>query len=154
MLLEDKVAVVYGARGAIGGAAAQAFADEGARVFGADVDALDEQAVAEHLQQVVDEAGRVDVSFNAIGLPDTEIVGEPLESTDAQRFARPIAPCRRVSARSSTAATARPSPPRRRSPATSPPSSRPTASAWSACGPTACPSPTRCARSSRPSTRA
>jgi NAD(P)-dependent dehydrogenase (short-subunit alcohol dehydrogenase family) len=91
MLLKDKVAVVYGARGAIGGAAARAFADEGAQVFGADVDALDEQAVAEHLQQVVEEAGHVDVSFNAIGLPDAEIVGQPLESTDVERFARPIA---------------------------------------------------------------
>jgi NAD(P)-dependent dehydrogenase (short-subunit alcohol dehydrogenase family) len=91
MLLEDKVAVVYGARGAIGGAVARAFAEEGAQVFGADVDALDERAVDEHLQQVVDEAGHVDISFNAIGLPDDDIVGEPLESTDAQRFARPIA---------------------------------------------------------------
>jgi NAD(P)-dependent dehydrogenase (short-subunit alcohol dehydrogenase family) len=92
MLLEDKVAVVYGARGAIGGAVARAFADEGARVFGAvDVDALDEQAIAEHLERVVDETGRVDISFNAIGLPDVEIVGEPFESLAAERFTRPIA---------------------------------------------------------------
>jgi 3-oxoacyl-[acyl-carrier protein] reductase len=33
MLLEDKNAVVYGAGGAIGGAVAQAFAREGAKVF-------------------------------------------------------------------------------------------------------------------------
>jgi 3-oxoacyl-[acyl-carrier protein] reductase len=33
MLLENKVAVIYGAGGAIGGAVAQAFAREGARVF-------------------------------------------------------------------------------------------------------------------------
>ena len=33
LMLEDKVAVVYGAGGAIGGAVASAFAKEGARVF-------------------------------------------------------------------------------------------------------------------------
>jgi len=33
MMLKDKVAVVYGAGGSIGGAVARAFADEGARVF-------------------------------------------------------------------------------------------------------------------------
>jgi NAD(P)-dependent dehydrogenase (short-subunit alcohol dehydrogenase family) len=91
MLLEDKVAVVYGARGAIGGAVARAFADEGARVFAAEVDALDEDAVAAHLREVVDDAGRVDISFNAIGLPDDDIVGERLDATGAECFARPIA---------------------------------------------------------------
>ena len=33
MLLKDKVAVIYGAGGAIGGAVARAFAPEGARLF-------------------------------------------------------------------------------------------------------------------------
>ena len=33
MLLENKVAVIYGAGGSIGGAVAKAFAKEGARVF-------------------------------------------------------------------------------------------------------------------------
>jgi NAD(P)-dependent dehydrogenase (short-subunit alcohol dehydrogenase family) len=33
MLLKDKVAVIYGAGGAIGGAVARAFASEGAKVF-------------------------------------------------------------------------------------------------------------------------
>jgi NAD(P)-dependent dehydrogenase (short-subunit alcohol dehydrogenase family) len=33
MMLEDKVAVIYGAAGAIGSTAAHAFAREGARVF-------------------------------------------------------------------------------------------------------------------------
>src|SRR5260221_7845132 len=33
MLLEDKVAVIYGAGGAIGGAVARTFAREGAKVF-------------------------------------------------------------------------------------------------------------------------
>jgi NAD(P)-dependent dehydrogenase (short-subunit alcohol dehydrogenase family) len=33
MMLKDKVAVIYGAAGAVGSTAAQAFAREGARVF-------------------------------------------------------------------------------------------------------------------------
>ena len=100
MLLEDKVAVVYGAGGAIGGAVARAFAADGAQVFRTEhepadgvaaVDALDERAVEEHLQSVIDEAGRVDISFNAIGIPDTDIVGVPLVDLDAGQFALPIA---------------------------------------------------------------
>src|SRR5206468_3095799 len=87
MMLKDKVAVIYGAGGAIGGAVACAFASEGATVFltghrlapveavakeilaaggsaeAAEVDALDEQAVDRHLQSVIDAAGRVDISF-------------------------------------------------------------------------------------------
>ena len=114
MLLKDKVAVIYGAGGAIGGAVARAFAAEGAEVFltgrsiaqvelvadqivgaggsaeAAEVDALDEQALDDHLRSVVDRTGHVDVSFNAVGLPDTEIVGVPLVELEARRFAQPI----------------------------------------------------------------
>jgi NAD(P)-dependent dehydrogenase (short-subunit alcohol dehydrogenase family) len=93
MLLSDKVAVVYGAGGAIGGAVARAFEAEGARVFatGREVDALDEQAVDRHLESVVASAGRVDISFDAIGIPDEDVVGVPLVELDAARFAAPIA---------------------------------------------------------------
>lgn len=109
MLLKDKVAVVYGAGGAIGGAVARAFADEGARVFltgrtlaavelvakeigaeAAEVDALDEDAVERHLRKVVDEAGRVDISFDAIGLPNTGILGVPLVDLDVSQFELPL----------------------------------------------------------------
>src|SRR5216683_2034527 len=114
MILQDKVAVIYGAGGAIGGAVARAFASEGARLFltgrlqapieavakdivsaggsaqAAEVDALDEQAVDKHLQSVIDKAGRVDISFNAIGIPDTEILGVPLTEMDAGQFSLPI----------------------------------------------------------------
>jgi NAD(P)-dependent dehydrogenase (short-subunit alcohol dehydrogenase family) len=114
MLLTDKVAVIYGAGGAIGGAVARAFAREQARVFltgrmappveavaeeissaggaaeAAQVDALDERAVDEHLGSVIDKAGRVDISFNAIGIPDTEVVGVPLAELDVERFTLPI----------------------------------------------------------------
>jgi NAD(P)-dependent dehydrogenase (short-subunit alcohol dehydrogenase family) len=114
MMLKDKVAVIYGAGGAIGGAVARAFAGEGAKLFvtgrlrapvdavardiasaggsaeAATIDALDEQAVDKHLQYVIDKAGRVDVSFNAVGIPDTKIVGVPLIDLDAEQFSLPI----------------------------------------------------------------
>ena len=80
MLLEGKNAVIYGAAGSIGGAAARAFAREGARVFlagrtlatlgavaeeirstggaaeTAEVDALDEAAVDTHADAVAADA--------------------------------------------------------------------------------------------------
>jgi NAD(P)-dependent dehydrogenase (short-subunit alcohol dehydrogenase family) len=114
MLLKDKVAVVYGAGGAIGGAVARAFGAEGARVYAtgrarepvedvvrdivaaggsaeaAEVDALDEVQLEDHLQAVVDDAGRVDISFNAIGLPPATYLGVPLAELDAAQFALPI----------------------------------------------------------------
>src|SRR5215468_8768809 len=114
MLLKDKVALIYGGGGDIGGAVARAFAREGAKLFlagrhralvqavakeivaaggsaeGAEVDALDEQAVDKHLQSVIDKAGRVDISFNAIGIPSTNIVGVPLVELDLKQFSLPI----------------------------------------------------------------
>ena len=109
-MLQDKVAVIYGAGGAIGGAVARAFASEGAKVFltgrlrgpveavaqdivsaggfaaAAEVDAVDEQAVDRHLESVIERAGRVDISFNAIGIPNTKIVGVPLVDLAAEQF--------------------------------------------------------------------
>src|SRR5882672_5048061 len=98
MMLKEKVAVIYGAGGAIGGAVARAFAREGAKLFltgrhrahvetvtkevssaagsaeAAEVDAFDEQAIDRHLQSVIDKAGRVDISFNAVGIPNAKIL--------------------------------------------------------------------------------
>jgi NAD(P)-dependent dehydrogenase (short-subunit alcohol dehydrogenase family) len=100
MLLKSKVAVIYGAGGAIGGAVANAFESEGAEVFRtgrrgsaaiAEVDALDERAIDAHLESVIDKAGRLDISFNAVGFPDTDIVGVPLVDLEAERFSRPVA---------------------------------------------------------------
>ncbi|MBS1690135.1 MAG: SDR family NAD(P)-dependent oxidoreductase, partial [Bacteroidetes bacterium] len=97
--LKNKVAVIYGAGGEIGGAVARAFAREGARLFltgrrlapvealarnivsaggiaeAAQVDALDEQAIDKHLQSVATKAGRIDISFNAMGTSPTEWMG-------------------------------------------------------------------------------
>ncbi len=115
MMLTDKVAVIYGAGGAIGSAVARAFAIEGADLFltgrtlepvaavakdvvsaggsaqAAQVDALDERAVDEHLRSVIDRAGRIDISVNAVGIPDTKILGVPLAEMDVEQFALPIA---------------------------------------------------------------
>ena len=114
MILQDKVAVIYGAGGAIGSAVARAFADEGADVFltghvrapveavaqdivaaggsatATEVDALDEEAVDSHLQSVVDQTGHVDISFNAVGISGSDILGVPLAEMDVDRFALPI----------------------------------------------------------------
>ena len=114
MLLKDRVAVIYGAGGAVGGAVARAFASEGAELFltgrslapvdvvakdvasvggsavAAEVDALDEHAVDEHLRSVVDSAGRIDISFNAIGIPNPEN-RLPLVDLDVEQFSLPIA---------------------------------------------------------------
>ena len=114
MMLKNKVAVIYGAGGAIGGAVARAFASEGAKLFltglklaavkegakdivaaggsaeTAEVDALDEQAVDKHLQFVIDKAGRVDISFNAVGIPNDKILGVPLVELDVEQFSLPI----------------------------------------------------------------
>src|SRR5438132_15956 len=87
-LLEGKTAIIYGGGGGIGGGVARTFAREGAMVFlvgrtrekldavakdiaaagrSAEVavlDALDEQAVDEHVRVVAAKTGSVDVSFN------------------------------------------------------------------------------------------
>src|SRR5438105_6568733 len=99
-LLEGKAAIIYGGGGGIGGGVARTFAREGATVFlagrtrepldavaqditaaggSADVavvDALDEQAVDDHVKDVVSKTGTVDVSFNLINRGDVQ--GVPL----------------------------------------------------------------------------
>jgi NAD(P)-dependent dehydrogenase (short-subunit alcohol dehydrogenase family) len=56
----------------------------------AEVDALDELAVDNHLQSVIDKVGCVDISFNAIGIRDKEILGVPLTEMNAGQFSLPI----------------------------------------------------------------
>jgi NAD(P)-dependent dehydrogenase (short-subunit alcohol dehydrogenase family) len=46
--------------------------------------------VDDHLQSVIDKAGRVDISFNAIGLPNPKI-RVPLVELDVEQFSLPIA---------------------------------------------------------------
>lgn len=111
MLLENKVAVIYGAGGSIGGAVARTFAREGARVFLAGrtgekldkvadeirshggvadtaiVDALDEKAVDEYVDAVVEQAGYIDISFNLISYGDVQ---QPLIEISVEDFMQPI----------------------------------------------------------------
>ena len=119
MLLKNKVAVIYGAGGAVGSAVAAAFAKEGAKVFltgrtaanlervarkiaadggvaePAEVDALDEVSIAKHLDGIVSQAGGIDISFNAIGVPASVVAekgmqGVPLTEISLESFMHPI----------------------------------------------------------------
>jgi NAD(P)-dependent dehydrogenase (short-subunit alcohol dehydrogenase family) len=56
----------------------------------AEVDALDEQAVDQHLQSVIDKAGRLDISFDAVGIPSTKLLGVPLVDLNVKQFSLPI----------------------------------------------------------------
>jgi|SRR5215469_11948610 len=112
--LMNRIAVIYGAGGAIGGAVARAFAREGARLFltghrlapvaavakdivstggaaeAAEVDALDEQAIDKHLHSVMAKAGRIDISFNAVGNSPSKYLGAALVDIDLEQFSMPI----------------------------------------------------------------
>ena len=112
MLLENKTAIIYGGGGGIGGAAARAFAREGATVFlagrtaatldavaapirdaggkaeTAELDALDERAVDEHADAVAAATGAIDISFNVIGHPYTH--GVPLAEMAVDDFMAPV----------------------------------------------------------------
>jgi 3-oxoacyl-[acyl-carrier protein] reductase len=109
LLLEGKAAVIYGGGGAIGGAVARAFADAGARVYlagrsrarlekvasdigdaagVAEVDALDERAVADHADAVAADAGGIDIALNAVSFPFVH--GTPLAELAVDEVMHPI----------------------------------------------------------------
>jgi 3-oxoacyl-[acyl-carrier protein] reductase len=108
MMLENKTAVIYGGGGAIGGAVARAFADAGARVYlvgrsrarlekvandidaggVAEVDALDERAVAEHANAVAADAGGIDIALNAVSFMVQ--ITAPLDQLTVDEFMHPI----------------------------------------------------------------
>jgi len=112
MILENKNAIVYGAGGSMGGAVALALAGAGARVFltgrnlssvqktadeilgsggsveVAQVDAFDEKAINNHMDSVVQSAGKVDISFNAVGVDVLQNI--PLIDIPMDDFIRPI----------------------------------------------------------------
>ena len=112
MLLNGKIAVIYGAAGGIGSAVARAFAGAGANVVlaghtveplaalaeeihaaggkaeTAHLDALDPVAVARHADGVVERLGRIDVSFNLIGIPHRQ--GRRFVDLTVGDFADPI----------------------------------------------------------------
>ncbi len=104
MLLAPKNVLVFAASGAIGSEVAHAFAREGARMWisgrnaaalhdlahntapnGQDVmvdvvDATNPEAVTAYVDRVARTAGRIDATFNGIGLPPREL-GYPADST-------------------------------------------------------------------------
>lgn len=112
MLLQDKVAVVYGGGGVIGGAIARALAREGAAVYLAGptrakleavatdiaaakgraavavVDARDEASVRSHVEQVVASAAKIDIAVNAVGF--MHVQGTPFAELSLEDFERPI----------------------------------------------------------------
>jgi len=112
MLLKNKNAIIYGAGGSLGGAVAKALAASGARLFltgrninsvkkvadeilasGGNaevdqVDAFDEKAINDHLNKVVNQAGKVDISFNAVGINVLQNI--PLADMAMDDFVRPI----------------------------------------------------------------
>jgi 3-oxoacyl-[acyl-carrier protein] reductase len=112
MHLHGKNAVVYGAAGHMGGAVARAFASAGARVFLAGrtestldalaeeiraagglaetgtVDARDRESVDAHAARVVEAAGTLDISFNAISVRAVQNI--PLTAMSLDDFMLPI----------------------------------------------------------------
>ncbi|UYO01018.1 MAG: SDR family oxidoreductase [Devosia sp.] len=112
MLLNNKVAVVYGGSGAVGSAVARAFAREGAvvhlaarraeglqavaeniraaggRAHIATVDAMDRAAVAAHLNEVAAASGPIGIVFAAIDWGDAQ--GNDLVDLDYERFVQPV----------------------------------------------------------------
>lgn len=112
MLLEDKNAIIYGGGGQIGSAIARAYGREGARVFlagrtaatlekvAADirraggradtavVDALDEESVDNHADEVAATAGTIDISVNVIA--DTDVQGTPMADMSPDDYLSPV----------------------------------------------------------------
>ncbi len=112
MLVQHKNAVIYGGGGSLGGAIARALAAAGARVFvtgqhpgpvqkvvndilaaggkaeAAVIDALDPKAINTHMAQLLDKAGSLDISFNAISWRDTQNI--PLVDMTLDDFIRPV----------------------------------------------------------------
>jgi 3-oxoacyl-[acyl-carrier protein] reductase len=111
-MLQHKNAIIYGAGGSLGSAVAKALAGAGATIYltgrtsgpletiageiraaggkaeVAVVDALDEEAVNRHLDKLVQQAGTIDISFNATG---TDVVQNiPLTSMTVNDFINPI----------------------------------------------------------------
>jgi NAD(P)-dependent dehydrogenase (short-subunit alcohol dehydrogenase family) len=111
LLLSNKVAAIYGAGGAIGGAVARAFGREGARVYLAGrtqakidnvaneirsnggavetavVDVINQLAVDAFVDAVVEQAGAIDISMNVIRYGDVQ---QPLMEISLEDYLQPI----------------------------------------------------------------
>jgi len=105
--LKDKVAVIYG-DGGVGSTVAREFVKEGARVYLAGrnsskleaiaangietkmADVLNETEVEEHLNEIIAKTGRIDISFNAIGLPQTGHQGTAFTELSLENYLHPV----------------------------------------------------------------
>ena len=111
-LLDGKTAIIYGGGGGIGAGVARTFAREGASVFlvgrtrskldavareiksaggsadVAELDALDELAVDDHVKNVVSKTGSVEISFNLITRGDAQ--GTPLVDMETDDLLRAV----------------------------------------------------------------
>jgi 3-oxoacyl-[acyl-carrier protein] reductase len=111
-MLQNKNAVIYGAGGSLGGAVAKSLAAAGARVFltgrtistvqktateiiaaggraeVTQVDAFNEKAINDHLDKMVQQAGSVDISFNATASKIVQNI--PLTSMTVDDFITPL----------------------------------------------------------------
>ncbi len=125
-MLHNKNAVIYGVSPSLGGAVAMEMARAGAKVFvtnrrlevaravaeqiasegglaeAAQVDALDADAIQAHLENVIQNAGRVDISFNLIGIDVTQNV--PLVKMNVDDFVLPVSVAMRTHFLTATAA--------------------------------------------------
>jgi 3-oxoacyl-[acyl-carrier protein] reductase len=115
LLLQNKVAVIFGAGGSIGSQIAREFSREGASVFlsgrrldpieniakeirafngkadAAEVDALDETAVNSYIDSVAEQVGRIDIVYNAIGPQAIEYDnGKPTMEVSYEKFLIPL----------------------------------------------------------------
>ena len=112
MLLDDKVAVIHGGGGSIGAAAARVFAREGARLYLAGrslprleaaasgiradggsveiavVDAMDQDAVDRHADEVADAAGGIDIALNTVGFDHVQ--GLAIADTSLDDYLHPV----------------------------------------------------------------
>ncbi len=111
-MLLNKIAIIHGGAGTIGGAVARVFAREGATVHLAGrtrsklealatdikgngghavfevLDALDEKAVQQHADEVAKRSGRIDIEMNAIGV--MHIQGNGFLDQSLEEFHQPI----------------------------------------------------------------
>jgi NAD(P)-dependent dehydrogenase (short-subunit alcohol dehydrogenase family) len=112
VLLQDKIGVVYGGGGSVGGAIAREFARQGATVHLAGrtaetlqavadeiagaggtahvavVDALDEAEVDAHAAAVIERSGALDISVNVID--DQDLQGTPMVEMTVDDYVRPV----------------------------------------------------------------
>ena len=112
MLLDNTVAVIHGGGGSIGAAAARVFSREGARLYLAGrslprleaaasgiradggsveiavVDAMDQDAVDRHADEVADAAGGIDIALNTVGFDHVQ--GLAIADTSLDDYLHPV----------------------------------------------------------------